>query len=140
MADSGGAGEGQIISGINVTPLVDVMMVLLVIFIVTAKIVVTPTVPLELPEARQTEETQVVFSVIMPKAGPTLINGAAAPTDEEVTRLATEASAKDRDVRAIINADGGVPHRRVMHMLDLLKGARIYHIAFGAVAVAGEAR
>ena len=62
------AGTGTsrgIITGINVTPMVDVTLVLLVIFIVTAKIVVTPAVPLDLPPASKSEEVQVVFSVIL---------------------------------------------------------------------------
>ncbi len=48
-APSGQPTNGGIISGINVTPLVDIMLVLLVIFIVTAKIIVSPAVPLDLP-------------------------------------------------------------------------------------------
>jgi hypothetical protein len=52
VAASSGRPANGIISGINVTPLVDVMLVLLVIFIVTAKIIVTPAVPLDLPHAR----------------------------------------------------------------------------------------
>ena len=54
--------------GINVTPLVDITLVLLIIFIVTAKIIVTPAVPLDLPRAAHSEEVQVVFSVIVPGA------------------------------------------------------------------------
>jgi biopolymer transport protein TolR len=75
---AGGAMSGRpggIIEGINVTPLVDIMLVLLVIFIVTAKILVTPAVPLELPRATRTEEIQVVFAVTIPATGATLVNG-----------------------------------------------------------------
>ena len=57
MAGSSNNGNGEIIAGINVTPLVDVSLVLLIIFIVTAKIVLAPAVPMELPQASQTEET-----------------------------------------------------------------------------------
>jgi biopolymer transport protein TolR len=35
-------------------------------------------------------------------------------------------------VRAVINADGAVPHRRVLHTLDLLRTAGVVHVAFGA--------
>ena len=66
MAGSSGQQSSGIISGINVTPLVDVMLVLLVIFIVTAKMIVTPAVPLDLPHAAHGNEVQVVFSVIVP--------------------------------------------------------------------------
>ena len=79
LASAGNNDNGGIIAGINVTPLVDVMLVLLVIFVVTAKIIVTPAVPLDLPHATHGEEVQVVLSVILPVRGPTLVNGAQSP-------------------------------------------------------------
>ena len=132
MASNPQNGNG-IISGINVTPLVDISLVLLIIFIVTAKIIVTPAVPLDLPRASQSEELQVVFSVIVPVNGPTLVNGEPVASDDALLRLAKEALVKDPDVRAVINADGSVPHRRVIHTLDLIKTAGIARVAFGAL-------
>lgn len=123
--------EGGIIAGINVTPLVDITLVLLVIFIVTAKIVVTPAVPLDLPHASQGEELQVVLSVILPASGVTLVNGEAAPDDAALLARAREWHGKNPEIRAVINADGNVPHRRVVHTLDVLKRAGIAHVAFG---------
>ena len=133
MAAPSGQAANGIISGINVTPLVDVMLVLLVIFIVTAKIIVTPAVPLDLPHAAHGEEVQVVLSVIVPVRGPMLVNGAALPNDEALEDKARAALASDRDLRAVIQADGDVPHRRVIHVLDLLKGAGVTRVAFGAL-------
>ena len=133
MAAPSGQAANGIISGINVTPLVDVMLVLLVIFIVTAKIIVTPAVPLDLPHAAHGEEVQVVLSVILPVRGPMLVNGAALPNDEVLADKARAALADDRDLRAVIQADGEVPHRRVIHVLDLLKGAGLTRVAFGAL-------
>jgi biopolymer transport protein ExbD len=133
---AGGSNDnGKIISGINVTPLVDITLVLLIIFIVTAKLIMTPAVPLDLPEAKKSEETQVIFSVIVPAKGSTLVNGAPAAEDATLLRLATEAAQRDAEVRAVISADGAVPHRRVLHTLDLLKQAGISHVAFGATPV-----
>jgi biopolymer transport protein ExbD len=124
--------ESGIISGINVTPLVDITLVLLIIFIVTAKIIVTPAVPLDLPQAAKTEEVQVVFSVIVPERGPVLVNGQTIGDDAGVVAQARTAIARDPDVRAVIQADGGVPHRRVVAILDGLRTAGVAHIAFGA--------
>ena len=67
--------NGAPIVGINVTPLVDIVLVLLIIFIVTAKIMVAPAVPLDLPKASHSEELQVVFSVVLPARGGILVNG-----------------------------------------------------------------
>lgn len=132
MASSPQNGNG-IIAGINVTPMVDITLVLLIIFIVTAKIIVSPAVPLDLPRASQSEEMQVVFSVIVPANGPTLVNGEPAGDDDLLLRLAKQAVGQDPAVRAVINADGAVPHRRVIHTLDLIKTAGIAKVAFGAL-------
>jgi biopolymer transport protein TolR len=132
MASTSGDEDG-LIAGINVTPLVDITLVLLIVFMVTAKLIVTPAVPLELPRATQSEELQVIFSVTVPTAGVPLVNGQPAPTDELLLRLAQDALAGAPDVRAIINADGAVPHRRVIQILDLIKSAGITRVAFGAV-------
>jgi biopolymer transport protein ExbD len=129
-----------IISGINVTPLVDVMLVLLVIFIVTAKIIVTPAVPLDLPHAAHGEEVQVVLSVIVPLRGAVLVNGAPLPNDDALTEKARAAAANEPDLRAVIQADGDVPHRRVIQVLDQLKGAGITRVAFGALPLEDHGR
>ncbi len=131
-SDRGAGGRG-IIAGINVTPLVDVTLVLLVIFIVTAKIVVTPALPMDLPEASQGEPVQVVLSVLLPQDGSTLVNGARIASDDELTQRAKRALAEDTDLRAVIQADGAVPHRRVIATLDALKSAGVSRIAFGAL-------
>ena len=125
--------ETGIISGINVTPLVDVMLVLLVIFMVTAKIIVTPAVPLDLPQAAKTEEVQVIFSVIVPEQGPVTVNGQSVADDSGVAGQARSAIGRDPDLRAVIQAEGGVPHRRVVAVLDALRSAGVTHIAFGAL-------
>jgi len=122
-----------IIAGINVTPLVDITLVLLIIFIVTAKIIVAPAVPLDLPRASQSEQVQVIFSVIVPADGPTLVNGQPVTNDDAVLQLAQQAFAGDPEVRAVINADGEDKYRRVIHVLDLIKSAGISRVAFGAL-------
>jgi biopolymer transport protein ExbD len=132
MAGSTDSGRG-IISGINVTPLVDVTLVLLIIFIVTAKFVVTPAVPLDLPKATQGEGVQVVFSVLLPSDGTILINGTHVPDDKTVTTRARAALTDDPQLRAVIQADGAVPHRKVIAVLDALKRAGVTRIAFGAL-------
>jgi biopolymer transport protein ExbD len=126
-------GNGGIISGINVTPLVDITLVLLIVFIVTAKIIVAPAVPVDLPKASQSEEVQLVFAVTVPVTGPVLVNNVVAPDDDTLARLAQGAVAKDEELRAVINADGAAAHRRVIHTLDVLKRAGVKRVAFGAL-------
>jgi len=133
MATAPSQGNG-IIAGINVTPLVDIMLVLLVIFMVTMTVAVTPAVPLELPRASHTEEVQVIFSVVLPATGPTLVNGEPVG-DASFAQRAREAVFRDPHVQAVIHADGAVLHRRVIHTLDLLKTAGLARIAFGALPI-----
>ncbi|HEY7725570.1 MAG TPA: biopolymer transporter ExbD [Anaeromyxobacteraceae bacterium] len=140
MAGHGPPDSSGIVTGINVTPIVDITLVLLIIFIVTAKIVVTPAVPLDLPRASTSEELQVVLSVVVPASGPVLVDGVAMPDQAALRARASAARARDADVRAVINADGATPHRRVVEALDLLREAGIARVAFGALPLEEPAR
>jgi biopolymer transport protein ExbD len=122
-----------VITGINVTPLVDITLVLLIIFIVTAKLVVAPAVPMDLPRATQSSAVQTVFAVMIPLNGPMLVNGAAVADDAELMRLARSHVARDPETRAVIQADGSVPHRSVIHTLDVIQLSGIHKVAFGAL-------
>ena len=133
MGQPSGQEPGGMITGINVTPLVDVMLVLLVIFIVTANIMVMPAVPLELPHAAHGEEVQIVLSVVVPVTGGLLVNGATVTDDAALIAGARRALHDSPELRAVIQADGAVPHRRVVHVLDLLRTAGVSRVAFGAV-------
>jgi biopolymer transport protein ExbD len=129
MAASGEDDEG-LISGINVTPLVDVTLVLLIIFMVTAKIIVSQGMPMDLPKAASGEEVQQIFSVELSADGKTLVDSKQVANDQEVGRLAKDAKAKTPELRAVIRADRKVEHGRVIEVLDLLKRAGVAKIAF----------
>ena len=125
----------EAITGINVTPLVDITLVLLIIFMVTAKIIVSQSLPLDLPKASQGTDIQVVFSVAMGADGTAQVDGKAIPNDDAVLTLAQTAQQKTPDLRAVIKADSAVPHGRVIHVLDLLKQAHVNKIAFGVTPI-----
>ncbi|HEX2732739.1 MAG TPA: biopolymer transporter ExbD [Polyangiaceae bacterium] len=132
MASGASSDDDQgMISGINVTPLVDVTLVLLIIFMVTAKIIVSQGMPMDLPKAASGEQVQLVFSVELTEDGKAFVDSKPIAEDDLVTQLAKDAKAKNADLRAVIRADQKVPHGRVMHILDLLKQANIAKIAFG---------
>ncbi|WNG34000.1 biopolymer transporter ExbD [Archangium minus] len=118
------------ITGINVTPLVDITLVLLIIFMVTAKIVVSRAMPMDLPRAATGGEVQQVFSVSLRADGTTYVDSQPAPRDEQVLQLARTALAAHPDLRAVVQAEGTVPHSRVMHALDILRQAGLSRIAF----------
>jgi biopolymer transport protein ExbD len=133
---AGGAQESEdAIVGINVTPLVDITLVLLIIFMVTAKLIVSQSVPLDLPKAASGTEVQVVFSVVLAADGSTQVNGKPVANDEAILPAARDEHNKNNEVRAVIKADSAVPHGRVIHVLDLLKQAQVSKIAFGVTPV-----
>jgi len=129
---SGGGGSLGPIEGINVTPLVDIMLVLLVIFMVTQRVLEAPAVPLDLPPAARTSQVQTIFSVIIPARGPTIVDGLPIVDDTDLVRRARRGLAANPDLRAVIQADGSVQHRRVLGTLDLLRQAGVEKVAFGA--------
>ena len=120
----------QPITGINVTPLVDITLVLLIIFMVTAKLVVSRAVPLDLPRAATGGEVQEIFSVALLASGELQVDGAPVADDRKLLRLARGAQARNRELRAVVRADGVVQHQRVMHALDVLRQAGVVRIAF----------
>jgi biopolymer transport protein ExbD len=134
---AGGANDDpdDAITGINVTPLVDITLVLLIIFMVTAKIIVSQSVPLDLPKAASGTDVQVVFSVTMAADGSAMVDGKAVANDEAVLPLSQAAHEKNPEMRAVIKADSAVPHGRVIHVLDLLKQGGVSKIAFGVTPV-----
>ena len=69
--------DDEIITGINVTPLVDITLVLLVILMVTASYVASKTIPLELPKGATAETTPTTLSVSIDKDGKTYLDAAA---------------------------------------------------------------
>jgi biopolymer transport protein ExbD len=130
MAGFSSSRPNQPITGINVTPLVDITLVLLIIFMVTAKLVVSRAVPMDLPKAATGGEVQEVFSVSLTATGSTLVDGGAVPDDTALLRLARDAQKRNAELRAVVRADGSVPHARVMHALDVLRQASVSRIAF----------
>jgi len=135
MAGGAQTESDDTITGINVTPLVDITLVLLIIMMVTAKIIVSQSVPLDLPKAASGSEVQVVFSVTLAADGKTLVDNKPVANDDAILGLARTAHQKNNDIRAVIKADSAVPHGRVIHVLDLLKQAGVAKIAFGVTPV-----
>ncbi|WIG94857.1 biopolymer transporter ExbD [Myxococcus sp. SDU36] len=117
------------ITGINVTPLVDVVLVLLIIFMVTANFIVRETVEVDLPRAANGGETvQGLVNVVLDKEGKFFFDGTEL-TEKELEKRVQEAVAKDKDTRAIISADQSIPYGRVMRLIDVVKGQGIAKFA-----------
>jgi biopolymer transport protein ExbD len=136
MAGGASREADDAITGINVTPLVDITLVLLIIFMVTTKIVLNQTLPLDLPKAATgTSDVQTVFSILLAADGRTVVDSSQIANDEAILPLARTAQAAHPELRAVIKADSAVTHGRVIHVLDLLKQAHVSKIAFGVTPV-----
>ena len=88
-------------------------------------------VPLDQPKTNAGSDIQTVFSVVLSADGKVQVDGKPVANDDAVLALAQDAVAKNAELRAVIKADASVPHGRVIHVLDLLKQARVTKIAFG---------
>lgn len=132
MAGGASREADDAITGINVTPLVDITLVLLIIFMVTTKIVLNQTLPLDLPKAATgTSDVQTIFSILLSADGRTVVDSNQITSDEAILPLARTAQSAHPELRAVIKADSAVTHGRVIHVLDLLKQAHVGKIAFG---------
>jgi biopolymer transport protein ExbD len=109
------------ITGINVTPLVDVVLVLLIIFMVTATYVVKEAIEVDLPRAASGGETVgPTLAFAIDREGTLFLDGAPATT-EEAREAVRAAVARSVDARAVISADRAVSHGRVVEIIDLVK-------------------
>jgi biopolymer transport protein ExbD len=122
MAGGANHDDEEMISGINVTPLVDITLVLLIIFMVTATYIVKQTIEVELPRAATGGETVgTTLTLVLDKEGKLYLDGA--PTTPDAARAAVRAAvAADKDAKAIIGADRSVSHGQVVELIDLVKG------------------
>jgi biopolymer transport protein ExbD len=128
-SDADDGDDGGVISGINVTPLVDITLVLLIIFMVTATYIVRQAIQVDLPRAANAgESTGTTLAVMLTKDGDIYLDGR--KSDETGLRdAARTAAAKDKDTRVIISADKNSLHGAVVHVLDLIKGEGIAKFA-----------
>jgi|SRR5712692_4332194 len=117
------------ITGINVTPLVDIVLVLLIIFMVTANFIVRETLEVDLPRAANAGETvQGLVNVVLDKDGRIYFDGAEV-TEQDLTRRVSKALVDNADTRAIISADQALGYGQVMHLIDVIKGQGVARFA-----------
>lgn len=130
MAANFDPSESDSISEINITPFVDVVLVLLVIFMVTAPMMVKETMNIELPKGKSTVRTQAkTFSVSISKSGQVLLNGDLI----DMTLLfekAKEIKALYPNAQLLISADKESMHGDTIKVLDQVKLAGITKFAF----------
>jgi biopolymer transport protein ExbD len=119
------------IVGINVTPLVDVTLVLLVIFMVTARLIASPAIPMELPRAGTAGAVQTTFTVTITPDGDVTADGCTVD-DAGLKSAARAEQARDPNLRTVIAASRRTPHGEVVRVLDALRDVGVTRVAFAA--------
>jgi biopolymer transport protein ExbD len=120
MAGGTRQNEDDIITDINITPFVDVTLVLLIIFMVTATYIVAQSIPVDLPEAGTGEDIVTTFAVTLTAKGEQFLDGIKVD-DNTLKRKIRNAREGNEDVRVIIAADKKVEHGRVVRVIDLVR-------------------
>jgi biopolymer transport protein ExbD len=121
-----GEDDSGVIAEINVTPLVDVTLVLLIIFMVAAPMIMNmPSIKVELPRAATGDETAkstLALTLQRQAGGGYALYANGTRTDEPSVRSQVKGLlANDRDLQAIIAADKGIAYGDVVHVVDLVK-------------------
>ena len=130
--------DETMITGINVTPLVDITLVLLIIFMVTATTIVRESIEIDLPRAANGgESVGVMLNVVLARDGKLYLDGAEIDEPALVQKVAA-AVEKDRDARAIISADRTSAYGRVVRVIDLIKGGGVARFAINIERDAAE--
>ncbi len=121
LAARGGKRTG--IVGINITPMVDIMLVLLVIMMVSATYIVSQSLKVELPKSASSDESvQSPATVQINKDGKYFFNQETTPISEDVLiAKLREAKAGNDDLNLVISGDTNAHHGDVVHVIDLAK-------------------
>ncbi len=123
MAGGANLDDDEGINDINVTPLVDIMLVLLIIFMVASTYIVKPSIEVELPKAATGNEDQLdtTLSIAISASQELELNGEPS-TEEAIAARCREVKQREGDkAQAIISADKRVPHGRVVRIIDLVR-------------------
>ncbi len=119
--------EESAITGINVTPLVDIILVVLIIFMATAPLIHSRAMKVDLPKASQhekaaTEALQVTFNA----QHEIFLSGKRMTIDELGRTLKSLAASSD--VRVALKADQSIPYGEIVGLLDAVRAAGVRKI------------
>ncbi len=121
--------DGSLIGEINVTPMVDVTLVLLIIFIVTATYIIAQSIPVDLPKASTGEEVTSPIAITITKDGSIYYEGTKVSDLDELKSKVKKAKQRQMDVRAVIAADRDIKHGKFVAVVNIIREAGIARFA-----------
>jgi len=126
------AEDGELVEGINVTPMVDITLVLLIIFMVTASFVSSGALKVALPQASTTEAASTASLTVTLDARGVLYLMKASTSERELGFALKREASRNPGVHVTLAADRTVPYGQVVRILDLIKGAGIAKVALAS--------
>ncbi len=131
MSHTMGNSPQQIIARINVTPIIDVALVLVIILLVTAPMLSVADLPVDLPQAKTREaEDQRNISLTISSKGELAVDAERVTAETLRPRLVARLSEPgNANVLVVIRADSGIPYGRVREVLSDARAAGAKHLA-----------
>ena len=114
-------GDDDVITDINITPFVDIILVVLIIFMVTATYIVAPSIKVTLPDAATGDGTEESSLGLTLAADGTLYLNGEEVNEGKLRSVIREERARSKDVVCLIAADKTVMHGDVVGLIDLVK-------------------
>lgn len=144
--NTGGFGSDpndELVTGVNITPIVDVALVLLVVFLVTSSLIVSKSIQVEVPRAATGTETSVgLLAFVVTSAGDLFVNGQPARV-EDIPGAVTEARRRidpGQKLSAFVSADVAAPYGRFAEVVDRLRQVGVTDIALDTKPIEASAR
>lgn len=131
--------DDELITAINVTPLVDIVLVLLIVLMVTSSYLVNKSINVELPKAATGETTTPTMSISLDVDGKLYLDGTSI-TERGLQDRVREAYKADPEVKAIISADGRVKHAQVVTVIDILRRENVTKFAINTSPLEEKAK
>ena len=125
--------RGKAITDINVTPLVDITLVLLIIFMVTTTYIVKLSIPIELPKAGSGEQAGgQLFTIVVGPDEKIYVDGELATEAKLMEKLKAK-KAKEKDVQVLLSSDRRVKFERFVRILDIVRRLDITKYAINTI-------
>ena len=134
-AKLGGTGKKAIVD-INITPFVDIILVVLIIFMVTSTVVAQEAIPVDLPEAAtgESDAAPTSLALVVQADGSLFLDGV--PTTEDgIRRRIRAGQSEGEDIVCLIGADADARHALVVGLVDLVRQEGIARFALEVDAI-----
>jgi biopolymer transport protein ExbD len=114
--------DDEILAEINITPLVDIMLVLLITFMLVSSLADFSAIKVELPKAATGEDAKIEsISIVITRSGEYYLSGDPVTSFDALKQAVADKKGQNPNVQAIISADTNVSHGDVIKVVDLIR-------------------